>query len=86
VCIILDPVGRSQVLEYFTRKWIELETYYIDISKELQEKRLINRGDSEKQILSRKTDFKWFSPTNKCKRLNGAKYPDELADIIENNI
>ena len=84
VCIVLDPIGRSQVLEYFTRRWIEVETYYLEITNELQEERLENRWDNEKQILSRKRDFKWFSPTNKCKRLNGKEDPDVLADIIEN--
>jgi len=85
VCIVLDPVGRSQVLEHFVRRWIEVETYYVEINKDLQKERLVNRWDDEKQIISRKRDFKWFSPTNKCIRLNGAKDADLLADLIENN-
>lgn len=85
ICIILDPIWRSQVLEYFTSRWINIETYYIDIPKELQEERLIYRWDNEKQILTRKKDYNWFSPTNKCKRLNWADDIKVLADIIENN-
>ena len=85
ICIILDPIGRSQVLEHFTRRWISVESYYIEITQELQLERLNKRGDNDKQILMRKRDFKWFSPTNKCKRLNGKEDPDVLADIIESN-
>ena len=85
VCIILDPVGRSQVLEYFTNLWIEgVETYYLEINQEEQLKRLAERGDTEKAILRRKRDFKWFSPTNKCTRLNWTKSTEELVSFIEN--
>jgi len=85
VCIVLDPIWRNQVMEYFTRMWVCFETYYLEITKEIQLERLINRGDTEKQILRRKRDFNWFSPTNKCIRLNWLKSTKELANIIENN-
>ena len=85
VCIILDPVWRSQVLEYFTRRWIDVETFFIEISQELQEERLIKRLDTEKEILRRKRDFNWFSPTNKCIRLNWRMDTKILANIIEHN-
>jgi len=84
VCIVLDPVGRNQVMEYYTRKGRSVETYYIEINKDKQIERLTNRWDNEKQILSRKKDFEWFSPTIKCKRLNGAKDTDVLASTILN--
>jgi len=85
VCIILDPIWRSQVLEYFIRMWVEVETYYLEISQDTQLKRLADRGDTEKQVLRRKRDFKWFSPTNKCMRLNWEWSVEKLADIIEKN-
>jgi len=83
IAIVLDPAWRSQVLEYYTKRGIEVETYYMDITKELQEERLIKRGDDEKQIIARKRDFKWFSATNKCIRLNWKEDPDILANLIE---
>jgi len=83
VCIVLDPVWRSQALEFFTRIWISVDTYYLEISKEEQLKRLTKRGDSEKQIIGRKRDFNWFSPTNKCVRLNWTKSVEELIQIIQ---
>ena len=85
ICIILDPIWRSQALEYFTRVWIDVETYYLEISKDEQEKRLLNRWDTEKQILMRKRDFNWFSPTNKCSRLNWTKSVDDLWNFIINS-
>jgi len=85
-CIVLDPIGRSQVQEHFVRRWIEIETYYMDINKELQLERLENRWDTEKQIIRRVRDFKWFSPTNKCVRLNWKEDSDILADFIDNNL
>ena len=86
ICIVLDPVWRNQVMEHFSRLWIEYETYYLVISKELQEKRLLKRWDTEKEILRRKRDFNWFSATNKCKILRWDLSWEELADIIENNV
>jgi len=45
--------------------------------------RITKRGDTDKEIIARKSDFKWYSPTNKCVRLSGKKDPSELADFIE---
>lgn len=84
VCIVVDPVGRAQIMNYFISRWYEVETYYIEGSEKLQEERLIERWDTEKWILRKKRDFLWFSPTNKCVRLSGKKSPSELADVIQN--
>jgi len=86
VCIVLDPIWRSQALEYFTRVGINVETYYLEISKDVQLDRLSNRGDNEKQILARKKDFDWFSYTDKCIRLNWNKSVWKLIEIIEKEI
>lgn len=84
-CIVVDPVGRAQIMENFIRRWYTIETYYMECSEQLQFERLTKRGDYEKDILLRKNDFKWYSPTNRCIRLSGKKDPSELADFIENN-
>lgn len=88
VCIVLDPVWRSQVLEKVAREWLkyEVETIYIDISEDIQELRLKNRWDLEDQIERRKSDFKWFAPTSKCKVVDWLIHPSILADNIENGI
>jgi guanylate kinase len=82
VVIVLDPVWRNVVLEYFARRGIEIETYYIRISPELQDSRLFERGDDEEEVLKRKIDFKWFFPTNKCKILDWRKSIEELVSEI----
>ena len=43
ICVILDPIGRSQLMERLTREGVSFETYYIYISQELQEDRLTKR-------------------------------------------
>lgn len=84
VCIVVDPIWRSQIIQYCKQRNIEYETYYLEISPELQTERLNNRGDSEKSILARQKDFDWFSPTRNCTILDWAEDPEILADIILN--
>lgn len=83
ICIILDPVWRATVEEYFSRAWIEVETYYIRIPKEVQEERLYSRGDSDEEVERRKRDYKWFSPTSRCVILDWRKPIENLVEQIE---
>ncbi len=83
LCIVLDPVGRAIVSEWFSRRGIEYETYYLRISPETQEQRLFARGDDEEEVIKRKRDFQWFSPTNKCVILDGRRSAKELLLQIE---
>jgi len=83
VVIVVDPVGRDQILEHFSHKGIDVETYFMSCSKDLQEDRLINRGDDERMIAEKKRDFKWILPTAKCTIISGKKDPSDLADVIE---
>lgn len=82
-CIVLDPVGRAQVSEYFVRNNIPFKTFYLEISPTLQEQRLRKRKDSQEEIDKRAKDFQWFSPTNKCEILDGNTDSILLADKIE---
>lgn len=83
--IVVDPSGRAQALSYLIKRGWNVKTYYLEITKELQEERLRNRWDSEEEIYKRKSDYDWFSPTPKCVRLNWAKPTQELVTIIEND-
>lgn len=82
--IILDPVWRSMASEYFVRNNIEFETFYLEITPEEQEQRLIKRGDSEEERIRRSNDFKWFSPTPQCKILSWNNSIECLIRLIEN--
>ena len=83
VCIILDPAGRAQATAYLKLRGYNVTTVYIDIWRETQAQRLLNRGDSDEEMWKRKQDFEWFMPTPKCIRLNGVMDSSVLADIIE---
>jgi len=83
VVMVVDPVGRDQILEHFSHKWIEVETYFMSCSKDLQYERLIKRWDDDKSIAEKRRDFKWITPTAKCTIISGKKDPSVLADVIE---
>ena len=84
IAIVLDPVWRSMVSEYFSRKWIEYELYYLDINSDIQRERLEKRWDSVEDIKKRANDLKWFSPTNHCTILDWRTSPTILANLIDN--
>lgn len=84
VIIVLDPIWRAIASEYFIRNWIEFETYFLEISPEEQQKRLITRGDSREELLKRQKDFLWFSPTPQCKILSGNNSTECLVKLINN--
>lgn len=88
VCVILDPVGRSQVLEKAARWLIKhrISTVFIAIDEKTQEKRINKRWDAEEEVAKRSRDFLWFSPTPVCLILDGDKKPDDLLFEIENYI
>jgi len=85
-CIVLDPVGREQVLEKISRENLDIvvDTFYLDCSKELQLQRLVNRWDTEEEIKKRKKDFEWFSPSWRDMVIDWSWSPKLLADIIVN--
>lgn len=82
VVLVLDPTGRDQVLKELSTEPIQIDTYFLEISKEEQLERLKIRWDTEKSIIQRVNDHKFMFPTNKCKRLSATKSIRELADII----
>lgn len=86
ISIILDPVGRAMAMEWFTRKNIPFEMYYIEISKEEQLKRLIARWDTEEQIKERQNDFNWFSWNKFSTILDWEKPTDYLVNIINGKL
>lgn len=85
VCIILDPIGRSQVMEYLSRKWIPYDTYYLRITPKLQEERLYDRWDDDEEVYKRKRDFEWFHPTPKCKIIDWALPVERVIELILND-
>lgn len=86
VVLVLDPIGRAQVMEFFSRIWLSAQTYYLEISQEVQAQRVSTRQLWEKDVIERARDYNWFYPTNKCKRINGCLDVKEIADFVENNI
>ena len=86
LCMIVDPIWKAQILAKKAR-WeldeYDIDTYFIEISKELQLERLENRWDSEDEIEKRKTDFIWFSPLAWDMILNWNWGVSLLADIID---
>lgn len=90
VCIVLDPIGRAQMkakvamweLDDFIVKFV-----YLDISKDVQNKRLRKRGDNKVQIKKRNRDFDWFAPTPACTIINcNDQSPDEILTKITNEL
>jgi guanylate kinase len=79
VCIVVDPIGREQLVRDLTLSWHKVETYFISIDRETQLNRLIERGDDAKAINARKKDFEWFYPSKSCTIL-------DWLDSIEHNL
>lgn len=88
VCLVLDPIWRSSALEKIYRLDLPFETntYFLDISPQVQEERLRKRWDDENSIEERKRDFKWFSPTNNCIVVSWEQDTKIIADIIEGSV
>lgn len=82
VCIILDPIWRSQVMELFNRQWIKYESYYLEISYEEQVRRLEARWDNEEQIVKRLKDNQWFHPTPFCTVIDWTVPVEDIYKII----
>lgn len=85
VCIVLDPVGREQVLEKIAREWLKYNVtcVYLEIDKKLQTERLNKRWDSPEQKKLRSVDFQWFSPNGNSLIFNWAEDIEVLANKIE---
>lgn len=85
VCIVLDPVGREQVLEKISREGLDYNVtcVYLDINRKTQDQRLTSRWDSKEQKAERKKDFNWFSPNSTWYVLDGTNEVKELVDYIE---
>lgn len=86
VVMVLDPTGRSQIMERYARVWLEVATIYLNISPELQLARLEERRMSVIDIKARQKDFDWMSPTKFCLEINGDAPVEEIADIVEDYI
>ncbi len=80
VCIVLDPVGREQVLEKIARekREVEVRCIYLEISRELQEERLKERGTE----WARSTDIEWFSPNWKSEIFDGSRSVISITDEL----
>tara|TARA_R110000737_G_C14449145_1_gene462865 strand:- start:128 stop:334 length:207 start_codon:yes stop_codon:yes gene_type:complete len=64
--MVLDPVGRAQVMSEYARKDLSLNTVYLSIDKEVQLARLENRHMSVRDIEARHKDYQWFDKTKFC--------------------
>lgn len=80
--LILDPIWKAQAIKYFSTNNINYESYYLNISKDLQIERLKKRWDSIEEIEKRTKDFDWFSPTKFDIILDWKTDTDTLADNI----
>lgn len=86
VVIVLDPVGRNQVMEQYARTGERLHTLYLDISPELQLERLEERRMSVIDIKARQKDFDWMSPTKFCMEMDWDEDVALIADEVEESI
>ena len=82
VCIILDPIWRSQVMELFNREWVRYESYYLEISKIEQKRRLRLRWDTAEEIEKRLRDNEWFHPTPFCTIIDWTSSIEDIYKII----
>jgi len=85
VCVVLDPVGKTQVLEKIARENIDVKVdcFFLECSKELQKTRLEKRGDSAEEVEKRERDFKWMYPQNSDILVDGGWSWKLLADLVE---
>lgn len=80
--LVLTPVGREIIKEYFSWLWIPVETYFVDLPMNIQRERLEKRGDKEKDIIKRAKDYTYFCPSLQCTRLDWELSSKELANFI----
>jgi len=85
ICIVVDPVGREQILEKISRLWVNINVMlvYLEINKLVQQTRLWKRGDSKEEMEKRAKDFDWFFPTPSSIILDWTKPIEELATQVE---
>jgi len=83
VCIVLDPIGRAQVMEKMARAWLEVTTLYINIPTEVQRQRLEERGCSVNELRARQKDYAWFDKTKFCMDADWEEDVQLAADKIE---
>lgn len=84
--VILDPIWRAQVMEKAARLWWKVITFYLDVNKEEQIKRLtVDRPTDKATLEKRLKDNLRFWPTDKCILLNWETSIKTNADIIEAN-
>ena len=86
IVLVLDPVGRAQVMEKYAREGLKVTTIYLNISPELQLERLEERRMSVIDIKARQKDFDWLSPTKFCLEIDWELNVSEIADIVEDHI
>ena len=86
VCVILDPVGRQQVMAKAAMDWWRIISFYIYIDEDEQYRRLSEeRRSSIEDINERLKDNLHFFPTPNCILLNGETSIKTNCDIIEAN-
>ena len=51
--LVVEPHGQIEISNYFKDKNVEIITVLLDIQKEKQLERMISRGDSEEDVISR---------------------------------
>jgi len=85
VVTILDPVGRNQIMEKYTRAWIKVHTIYLNVNQEEQLRRLNDRNLSVTEIKERQLDYHWFDRTKFCLEIdnNWDEPIEEIVDYIE---
>ena len=84
IAIVVDIEGREQLIKKFHADGVKYKTFFIDLDRETQVKRMRKRGDSTLQIEERiKKDL--YFPTPDCILLDWLNDTDVLADIIEDS-
>jgi guanylate kinase len=82
IILVLDPIGRTQVIRDFIYSWVKYESIYLQIDKKTQKERLLNRGDSVYEIEKREKDFLWFWPTESDLIIDWNKNIEDISNYI----
>lgn len=59
-CIVADPIGLAQLQKHFRLENVPFATGYVEVSPEVQDKRLQERRLNWHEVKARKDDLKWF--------------------------
>jgi len=87
VVMVLDPIGRNQVMSKWAAEGLKVNTVYLEISPEEQRRRLEARvWVSVNDIRGRQKDFRWFDRTKFCLEIDWTRSVIDIADIVEDSL